>query len=127
MDKPPEQPKTRLMQAWFDSGKVELLNDPKVHNRFCPVTGKGSTLDLAVITPGLRSWVELFRVDKRRLWSVHGTAKTSGNIQVINYSAQVGWNRYIDIINKRALDVFNLIDAHQDIDLRQTALSEISL
>ena len=91
------------------------------------MTGKGSTLDLALITPGLRSWVELFRVDKRRLWSVHGTAKTSGNIQVINYSAQVGWDRYIDISNKRALDVSNLIYEHPDIDLRQTALNLLKL
>ena len=69
MDKPTELPKTRLMQAWFDSDKMELLNGPKVHPRFCPVTGKGSTLDLAVITPGLRSSVEHFKVDKRRQWS----------------------------------------------------------
>ena len=55
VDKPTELPKTRLMQTWFDSGKVELLNNPKVHTRIDPVTGRGSTLELAVITPGLRS------------------------------------------------------------------------
>ena len=75
IDKPTELPKTRLMQTWFDSGKVELLNDPKVHTRFCPVTGKGSALDLAVITPGLRNSVEQFKLDKNRKWSLHGTVK----------------------------------------------------
>ena len=97
-----------------------------------------------MITPGLRSSVVHFKVDKRRQWSLHGTvknkttgrisigkwsdhkgiecklcvtvlaAKTSGNIPVINYSAQGGWEKYIDISNKRAPDVINLIDKHPD-------------
>ena len=52
-------PKTRLMQTWFDSGKREILNDPKVHPRIDPVT-----LDLAVIITGLRSSVDHFKVYK---------------------------------------------------------------
>ena len=123
VDKTTELPKTRLMQSWFDSGKVELLNDPKVHTRIDPVTGRGSTLDLAVITPSLRSCVEHFKVDKHRQWSLPGTvtykttgrisigtwsdhkgikcklkvtvlaAKTACNSPVINYAAQGGWDR----------------------------------
>ena len=54
-------------------------------------------------------------------------AKTSGNIQVINYSPQGGWEKYIDISNKRAPDVINLIDEHTDIDFRQTALNLLML
>ena len=46
---------------------------------------------------------------------------------VINYSAQIGWDGYIDISNKRAPDVVNLIDEHPDIDLRQTALNLLKL
>ena len=57
VDKPKELPKTRMMQSWFESGKVEPLNYPKVHTMICPASGKGSTLDLAVITPGLKSSV----------------------------------------------------------------------
>ena len=75
VDKPTELPKTRLMQAWFDSNNVELLNDPKVHTRICPATGKESTLDLAVMTKGLRSSVVHYKVDKKRQWSLHGTVK----------------------------------------------------
>ena len=48
--KPTELPKTRMMQSWFESGKVEPLNYLKVHTMICPASGKGSTLDLAVIT-----------------------------------------------------------------------------
>ena len=39
VDKPTEHPKTRRMQVWFDSGKVQLMNDPKIHTRIDPVTG----------------------------------------------------------------------------------------
>ena len=66
------------MQSWFDSVKVDLLNHPKVHTKIDPATEKGSTLDLAVITPGLRSSVVHFKVDKRRQWSLHGTVTDKG-------------------------------------------------
>ena len=58
---PTELPKARMIQSWFDSGKVELLNAPKFHTKIDPATGKGSTLDLAVITPWLRSSVVTLR------------------------------------------------------------------
>ena len=57
MDKPTELQKTRIMQAWIDSGKVLMLNDPKVHTRIDPVTGRGSTLELAIINLSLKSKV----------------------------------------------------------------------
>ena len=83
-----------------------------------------------MITPGLRSSVVHFKVDKRRQWSLHRTvkkktigrisiskwsdhkgfkyklsvpglaSKTSVNIPVINYSAQGGWDKHIDISKK---------------------------
>ena len=63
VDKPMETPKTRLMQSWFNTGKVQLLNDPKIHPRIDPLTGRGSTLDMGVITTGLRDLLEHFEVD----------------------------------------------------------------
>ena len=73
MDKPTELQKTRLMKSWFDTGKVQLLNDP--------VTGRGSTFDLGVITPGFRYHVEHFKVDTY----LHGTItdKSKGRIQIV--------------------------------------------
>ena len=38
MDKPTELQKTRIMKTWLDTGRVILLNDPKVHTRINPVT-----------------------------------------------------------------------------------------
>ena len=63
MDKPTELQKNRLMKAWIDTGKVQLLNDPKMHTRIDPVTGRGSTVDLGIIKPSLRAHVEHFKVD----------------------------------------------------------------
>ena len=157
MDKPTELQKTRLMKAWIDTGKVQLLNDPKIHTRIDPVTGRGSTLDLGIITPSLKARVEHFKVDTYRRWSLHGTitSKSTGRIQigkwsdhkgiecklkvtilaatkagnspVINYGAEGGWVRYHTISNRRAPDVVKLIDAHNDVDLRQNALNLLKL
>ena len=121
------------------------------------MTGRGSTLDLGVITPGVRSCVEQFKVDKYRRWSLHGTVtdKTTGRIQVgkwsdhkgiecklkvtvlaatkagnspvINYASEGGWDRYHTISDRRAPDVVKLIDEHTNIDLRQTALNLLKL
>ena len=84
VDKPTELAKTRLMQSWFDTGKIQLLNDLKIHTRINPMTGRGSTLDLGVITPGLRDRVEHFKADTYRRWSLHGTVtdKSTGQIQL---------------------------------------------
>ena len=157
MDKPTELQKTRLMKAWIDTGKVQLLNDPNVHTRIDPVTGRGSTLDLGIINPSLKARVEHFKVDTYRRWSLHGTitSKSTGRIQigkwsdhkgiecklkvtilaatkagnspVINYAADGGWDRYHKISNSRAPDIVKLIDEHQDVDLRQTALNLLKL
>ena len=157
MDKPTELQKTRIMQAWSDSGKVMLLNDPKVHIRIDPVTGRGSTLDLAIINPSLKSKVVHFKVDTYRRWSLHGTitSKSTGRIQigkwsdhkgiecklkvtilantkagnspVINYGIEGGWDRYLKISDERAPDIIKLIDEHSDVNLRQTALNLLKL
>ena len=92
VDKPTELTKTRLMQSWFDTGKVQLLNDPKIHTRIDPLTGRGSPLDLGVITPGLRDRVEHFKVDTYHRWSLHGTGtdKSTGRIQIGKWSDYKG-------------------------------------
>ena len=145
------------MQSWFDTGKVQLMNNPKIHTRIDPVTGRGSTLDLGVITPGLRDRVEDFKVNAYRRWSLHFkitdrstgriqigkssdhkgiecklkvtilAATKAGNSPVINYAADGGWDRYQTISDRRALDIVKLIGEHRDIDLRQTALNLIKL
>ena len=71
MNRPTELQKTRLMQAWIDTGKVQMLNDPNIHTRIDPVTGRGSTLDLGIINPSLRNKVVHFKVDTYRRWSLH--------------------------------------------------------
>ena len=121
------------------------------------MTGRGSTLDLAIINPSLKSKVVHFKVDTYRRWSLHGTIKSkptrriqigkwsdhkgiecklkvtilattkAGNSPVINYGAEGGWDRYHTISNERAPDIIELIDEHSDVDLRQTALNLLKL
>ena len=112
------------MKFWFDTGNVQLLNDPKIQTRIGSLTGRFSTLNLEIITPSLRDRVEHFKVDTYRRWSLHGTitSKSTGRIQIgkwsdhkgiecklkvtilaatkagnsplINYAADGGWDRY---------------------------------
>ena len=70
MNKPTELQKTRLMTKWIETGEVQLLNDPNIHTRIDPVTGRGSTLDLGIINPSLRTKVVHFKVDTDRRWSL---------------------------------------------------------
>ena len=117
------------------------------------MTGRGSTLDLGIITAGLRDRVEHFKVDTYRIWSLHGTIKSkstgriqigkwsdhkgikyklkvtilaatkAGNSPVINYAADGVWDRYHTISNRRANDIVKHIEEHHVVDLRQTALN----
>ena len=121
------------------------------------MTGRGSTLDLAIINPSLKSKVVHFKVDTYRRWSLHGTIKSkstgriqigkwsdhkgieyklkvtilattkAGNSPVINYGVEGGWERYLTISDERAPDIIKLIYEHSDVDLRQTALNLLKL
>ena len=106
MDKPTELQKTRIMKAWIDPGKVMLLNDPKVHTRIDPVTGRGSTLDLAIVNPSLMSKVVHFKVDTYRRWSLHGTitSKSTGRIQMGKWSDHKSHQQRLSSIHFQFLD-----------------------
>ena len=41
---------TKLLNDWIEEGYVKLLNDRSTPTKFDPVTGKGSTLDLGIIS-----------------------------------------------------------------------------
>ena len=52
-------------------------------------------------------------------------AKDSGNKPVINYGSPGGWDRFVDVGNRRAPDIIALIDKYSNINERQENLNII--
>ena len=57
---------TKLLNDWIEEGYVKLINNRTTPTRFDPVTGKGSTLDLGIISKNLIRAVLKFEVDSNR-------------------------------------------------------------
>ena len=57
---------TKLLNDWISEGFVKFLNDRSTPTRFHPVTGKGSTIDLRIIS--IRA-VLSFEVYSNRTWT----------------------------------------------------------
>ena len=57
---------TKLLLDWEDTGTVFILNKKEIHTRIDPFTGKGSTLDLGVISENIRKLITSFEVDTNR-------------------------------------------------------------
>ena len=70
LNRPLQTPKlsfgTKLLKDWVDSGQVIILNDKNIHTRFDPRTGKGSTLDVLIISLNISEVLVKFSVDTRR-------------------------------------------------------------
>ena len=57
---------TNLLKDWEESGQVIIMNDKDTHTRFDPCTGKGSTLDVGVISLNIKEALVKFSVDTER-------------------------------------------------------------
>ena len=57
---------TKLLLDWAASGIVSILNDKNTHTRIDPSTGRGSTLDLGVVSENIHKLVTSFEVDTNR-------------------------------------------------------------
>ena len=60
---------TNLLLDWVNKDKMTLLNEPGIHTRIDPSTGKGSTPDLCLVSKIIERWVQSFEVDTCRKWS----------------------------------------------------------
>ena len=71
LNRPVQAPKpsfgTKLLLDWVDKGTMVLLNNKDTPTRLDPVTGKGSTLDLGLVSASLAN----------RLFGGHGQAMVS--------------------------------------------------
>ena len=59
---------TQLLLDWESTGTVFILNKKEIPTRIDPFTGKGSTLDLGVVSANINKLVTNFEVDTNRNW-----------------------------------------------------------
>ena len=73
LNRPLQSPKpsfgTKLLTEWEEKGLVHILNDKGIPTRIDPHTGKGSTLDLGIVSLNIKNLIIKFEVDTNRNWS----------------------------------------------------------
>ena len=70
---------TKLLKEWIDTKNVTLLNSQKMeYTRIDPATGKGSILDLGIVSSNIKSCVRSFSVDTKREFTPFSVTKKGG-------------------------------------------------
>ena len=81
---------TKLLLDWAASGIVSILNDKNTHTRIDPSTGRGSTLDLGVVSENIHRLVTSFEVNTNRDWSPFSIRPKAGGILEKKFSDHLG-------------------------------------
>merc|ERR1711884_954487 len=122
-------------------GQVVLANNLNIPTRVDPHTGKGSTLDLAIVSKNIEGCVKEVRVDTDRNFTPFSMRKVKGEIvkkhtdhlaitlklkifkrkgakvkkrPVINFQNKEGWQRYSEISNKYSERMIAIIKNNED-------------
>ena len=144
---------TDLLERWLEDGKVHLVNDRKVNTRYDPASGKGSLLDLAIISDNLARSVKKFEVDTHKKWTPfvlikNGdqlVKKTSDHcaiqlnvkltsirsdckkVPVVNYRNPEGWKNYKDVSDKFAEKIKKVVEETEDINMVRIKIEAINM
>ena len=120
---------TKLLELWLEGESVTKLNYRQISTRFDSATGKGSLLDIGIISNNIRKAVSNFEVDTENKWTPFSMNKNaqktiikkssdhrsvSFNVTlpciltnnkkrpVINFKNPEGWERYKKIFDAHA-------------------------
>ena len=144
---------TDLLERWLEDGKVHLVNDRKVNTRYDPASGKGSLLDLAIISDNLARSVKKFEVDTHKKWTPfvlikNGdqlVKKTSDHcaiqlnvkltsirsdckkVPVVNYRNPEGWKNYKEVSDKFAEKIIKVLEETEDINMARIKIEAINM
>ena len=133
---------TKLLNEWIKEGYVKFLNNRSTPTRFDPVTGKGSTLDLGIISKNLIRAVLNFEVYSNQTWTPLPMQKKGYNMVIrkpsdhcaihikitipcistnnkkkpaINFRNPEGWKNYKIVSVKYASKMKELVENTEDI------------
>ena len=140
---------TKLLESWLQEGNVTLLNNRKIHTRYDPHSGKGSTLDLGIVSRSIWHAVKDFEVDTKMVWSPYALVKKADGscekktsdhcaiqmsiilptikrknkkVPVINFRNPDGWNHYKLVSDEYADKMVEIIENTEDINVLRVKL-----
>ena len=144
---------TELLERWLNDGKVHLVNDRNVNTRYDPASGKGSLLDLAIVSDNLSKCVKKFEIDTHKKWTPFVLIKNGDNfdkktsdhcamqlnikltsiksnckkVPVVNYKNPDGWKNYKEVSDKYAERIETLVEETEDINMVRIKLDAINM
>ena len=122
-------PATKILLDWLEKDTMKLLNNPSISTRIDPATGKGSTLDLAIVSSDIHINIKDFGIDHNREktpFSIHRKngdlykkytdhlsinvelslpvikPKKQKNVPYIDLNNKEGWTKYTEVSDKYA-------------------------
>ena len=145
---------TELLENWLRDDCVRLLNDRNVDTRYDPASGKGSLLDLTVVSSNLIRSVKKFKVDSKKEWTPFALIKNGDNLvkktsdhcamqvtltlpsihsnnnkkkPVINYKNPEGWKNYKELSDKFAGRIRKVVEETEDINMVRIKIDAINM
>ena len=143
---------TTLLNDWLNEENMRLLNKNEP-TRVDPATGKGSILDLAIVSDNIFHNVKSFHVDNRKSMTPFSIRKNKDGISTkftdhftinlkldlpclakqgknkkipfINYHNKEGWKRYEKMSNKYAQSMMDTIKEEDNINMLDIKLQTI--
>ena len=130
-----------------------MVNDRKVNTRYDPASGKGSLLDLAIVSDNLYRSVKKFEIDSKKEWTPFVLIKNGDKfdkktsdhcamqlnikltsiksdckkIPVVNYGNPEGWKNYKEVSDKYAEKIETLVEETEDINRVRIKLDAINM
>ena len=144
-----KSPSTNLLLEWLKEETMNLLNNPCLSTRIDPVSGKGSTLDLAIVSTDILQNVNSFTIDSNKEMTPFSIHKKKGdlykkytdhfsinlkltlpatklkkakNVPYIDLKNKNGWVKYKEISDKYANLVEEKVKTVKCIDQLETEL-----
>ena len=145
---------TELLENWLKDDCVSLVNDRNVDTRYDPASGKGSLLDLTVVSSNLIRSVKKFEVDSKKEWTPFALIKDGDNLvkktsdhcatqmtitlpsihtnnnkkkPVINYKNPEGWKNYKELSDKFAERIRKVVEETEDINMVRIKIDAINM
>ena len=143
---------TKLLKQWLSDETMNLLNDPSISTRIDPASGKGSTLDLAMVSSNIAQNVRSFEVDVDKVMTPFSMTKRDNSInqkftdhrtitltletiirekktqkrklEINKYNTE-GWKIYPQISDQYAEDILDAVRSIDDPDQLETRLTSI--
>ena len=145
---------SKLLKEWLQEGTMQILNESTKPTRIDPATGRGSVLDLCLISNNVASCNKGFYVDTEKSLTPFSIVKNqSGFVQKytdhraiilqmeipaylkfpknsycdINYANKEGWDKLAEVSNKYAAQIDEIINTNDDVNVIERKIAMVDM